>query len=139
MNQANQTFPHIKTCPRCGKSVVLRATVAGVLDRYDCRSCRHHFVDVCKGKCEICEERKVACGDCSYCMNKLLPEYYLAQSHVVPADDVVTEFSPALMALRLKNGDYFLHKRVYILLEGQRHEITMDIATILEAEPPANL
>ena len=55
-------------------------------------------------------------------------------AQVIPADDVVTEPSTTLKYLRLRNGDYHLYKRVFIVVEGQRHEITTDPDTVLQPE-----
>ena len=44
----------------------------------------------------------------------------------IPADDVVVETSPTLKYLCLKNGDYSCYKTVLLVIDGNRHEITMD-------------
>ena len=55
----------------------------------------------------------------------------------IPADDLVTEASSTLKCLRLRNGDYHLYKRVFVVIEGQRHEITMDADAVLKADEPS--
>ncbi len=44
---------------------------------------------------------------------------------VTPADAIVFEDSPNLRYLRLKNGDFSLPHRVFLVLEGKKFEITM--------------
>ena len=60
-------------------------------------------------------------------MNQRLPEYYESTM----ADDVVSECSGTPRFLRLRSGDYQLYRRVFIVIDGQRHEITVDINDIL--------
>ena len=55
-------------------------------------------------------------------------------AQVIPADDVVAEPSTTLKYLRLRTGDYHLYKRVFIVIEGQRHEITMDPDAVVQPE-----
>ena len=125
MTQNAHGGPRDKSCPRCSIIVAPTEIVADVLVRYDCPSCDDYFVDVCQGSCVECTRRKVACGDCSSCMFRILPESF------VGADDVVTEPSPTFKCLRLRSGDFFLRRRVYIVIDGEQHEITLDIDVIL--------
>ena len=60
-------------------------------------------------------------------MNERLPEYYESTM----ADDLVSERSGTLRYLRLRSGDYKLYRRVFIVIDGQRHELTVDINSIL--------
>ena len=41
-------------------------------------------------------------------------------------DNVEIEDATSLKYLRLKNGDFELYKRVFLVIDGERHEITMD-------------
>ena len=43
-----------------------------------------------------------------------------------PVDDVIVAPSTTLKYLRLRNGDYACHSSVFLVIAGQRHEITMD-------------
>ena len=45
---------------------------------------------------------------------------------VIPADAVEVEKSTTLKYLRLRNADYTCYTSVYLVLDGERHEITMD-------------
>ena len=47
-------------------------------------------------------------------------------AEAIPADDVLIETSPTLKYLRLRNGDYSCYKTVFLMIDGNRHEITMD-------------
>lgn len=47
-------------------------------------------------------------------------------AEVIPVDDVVTESSSTLKYLRLRNGDYNCYRAVFLVIDGERHEITMD-------------
>ena len=116
-----------KICPRCGATVPRADSLADVLDRYDCPECHCHFVDVCQGACNECANADISCGDCSWCMNERLPDYYESTM----ADDLVSERSGTPRYLRLRNGDYKLYRRVFIVIDGQRHELTVDINSIL--------
>ena len=78
MTQNEHSAPRVKICPRCSSIVAPTEVVASVLNRFDCPSCNYHFVDVCEGACDECTERKVPCGECSRCMNELLPAYFEA-------------------------------------------------------------
>ena len=42
------------------------------------------------------------------------------------ADDVLVDESTTLKYLRLRNGDFELYRRIYLVIEGERHEITID-------------
>lgn len=43
---------------------------------------------------------------------------------VVPADSIELEESGEARFLRLRNGDFKLYKRVFLVIGGERHEIT---------------
>ncbi len=45
---------------------------------------------------------------------------------VTRAHDIEVEDSDTQKVLRLRNGDYACFKRVYLVIDGERHEITMD-------------
>ena len=45
---------------------------------------------------------------------------------VIPADAVETEQSATLKYLRLRNADYTSYTSVFLVVDGVRHEITMD-------------
>ena len=45
---------------------------------------------------------------------------------VIPADAVETEQSSTLKFLRLRNADYTSYTSVFLVVDGVRHEITMD-------------
>lgn len=45
---------------------------------------------------------------------------------VTRAHDIEVEDSDTERVLRLRNGDYACFKRVYLVIDGERHEITMD-------------
>ena len=42
------------------------------------------------------------------------------------ADDVLAEESTTLKYLRLRNGDFELYRSIYLVIKGERHEITTD-------------
>ena len=46
---------------------------------------------------------------------------------VTRADNIEVEDSEIQKVLRLRNGDYSCFKTVYLVVEGQRHEITMPV------------
>ena len=54
-------------------------------------------------------------------------------AEAIPADDVVMETSSTLKYLRLRNGDYSCYKSVFLVIDGERHEITMDSLPAREA------
>ena len=58
-------------------------------------------------------------------MFQILPDSYQG------ADDVVTESSATFKCLRLRSGDIYLRRRVYLVIDSQRHEVTIDINDIL--------
>ena len=45
---------------------------------------------------------------------------------VVAADDIEVEDSATMKFLRLRNGDFALPKSVFLVVDGERHEITID-------------
>ena len=45
---------------------------------------------------------------------------------VISADDIQVEDSSERKYLRLRNGDYQCFKSVFLVIAGERHEITMD-------------
>ena len=45
---------------------------------------------------------------------------------VIPADDIQVEDSESLRYLRLRNGDYQCYKRVFLIVGGEKMEITVD-------------
>ena len=45
---------------------------------------------------------------------------------VIPADAVEIEQSSTLKYLRLRNADYTSYTSVFLVVDGVRHEITMD-------------
>ena len=45
---------------------------------------------------------------------------------VIPADAVEVEQSSTLKYLRLRNADYTSYTSVFLVVDGIRHEITMD-------------
>ena len=49
-----------------------------------------------------------------------------ATLRVARAADVEIEDSPTLKFLRLRNGDFDMYKRVFLVIDGESHEITMD-------------
>ncbi len=49
-----------------------------------------------------------------------------ARLTVTPADSVEIEDSPPLKYLRLKTGDFSCYKRIFLVADGQRSEITVD-------------
>ena len=46
---------------------------------------------------------------------------------VTRADNIEVEDSEIQKVLRLRNGDYSCFKTVYLVVDGQRHEITMPV------------
>ena len=54
-------------------------------------------------------------------------------ANLMPASGIETEDSPTLKYLRLRNGDYSLPNRVFLIVNGQRHEITMDALPVDDA------
>ena len=46
---------------------------------------------------------------------------------VTAADGIVIEDTMGLRYLRLRSGDFSLPKRVFLVLEGQKFEITMEM------------
>ena len=46
---------------------------------------------------------------------------------VTRADNIEVEDSQIQKVLRLRNGDYSCFKTVYLIVDGQRHEITMPV------------
>ena len=49
-----------------------------------------------------------------------------ARVTVISVDDVVIEVSPTLKYLLSHNGYFELYRSVYVVLEGERYEITTD-------------
>ena len=49
-----------------------------------------------------------------------------ATLNVARAANVEVEDSPSLKFLRLRNGDFDMYKSVFLVIDGERHEITMD-------------
>ena len=47
-------------------------------------------------------------------------------AEAIPADDVVIETSHTLKYLRLMNGDNSCYETVFLVIDGKRHEITLD-------------
>ena len=45
---------------------------------------------------------------------------------VTRAHDIEVEDSDTEKVLRLRNGDYACFKRAYLVIDGERHEITVD-------------
>ena len=45
---------------------------------------------------------------------------------VIPADSVEVEDSPTLKYLRLRTGDYSCYKRIFLVVDRERCEITVD-------------
>ena len=45
-------------------------------------------------------------------------------------DNIEIEDASTLKLLRLKNGDFELYKRVFLLIDGEMHEITMDVKAV---------
>ena len=48
---------------------------------------------------------------------------------VIPADDIQVEDSETPRYLRLRNGDYQCYKRVFLIVGGEKSEITVDVLT----------
>ena len=46
---------------------------------------------------------------------------------VIPGAGIEVEDSPTLRLLPLRNGDFSLPKRVYLIIDGVRHEITSEM------------
>lgn len=44
----------------------------------------------------------------------------------IPADEIVMEPSAIVKYLRIRNGDYSCRKAIFLVIDGARHEITMD-------------
>ena len=45
-------------------------------------------------------------------------------------DNIEIEDASTLKLLRLRNGDFELYKQVFLLINGERHEITMDMEDV---------
>ena len=45
-------------------------------------------------------------------------------------DNIEIEDTSTLKLLRLRNGDFELYKQVFLLINGERHEITMDVEDV---------
>ena len=54
------------------------------------------------------------------------PASVSARVNVVPADRLEVEDSSTLEYLRLRNGDIELPNSVFIVIDGNRHEITVE-------------
>ncbi len=49
-----------------------------------------------------------------------------ATVRITPADTIEVGESDQIKYLRLRTGDFSLNKRVFLIVEGQRREITVD-------------
>ena len=70
-------LPH-KDCPKCGTSILRTETPTGyILRRYYCQKCEYFFNEVCfEGECADCKEKNQSCDECSYCVNKVMPDKF---------------------------------------------------------------
>ncbi len=49
-------------------------------------------------------------------------------------DNIEIEDTSTLKLLRLRNGDFELYKQVFLLIDGERHEITMNMEDVTTDE-----
>ena len=49
-----------------------------------------------------------------------------AEVTVLPADDIEVEDTDTIKYLRLRTGDYQVPKSVFLIVDGERYEITQD-------------
>ena len=70
-------LPH-KDCPKCGTSILRTETPTSYIIRlFFCQRCEYEFTEVCfEGQCDDCREKTQSCGECSYCMNKVMVDNY---------------------------------------------------------------
>ena len=57
-----------------------------------------------------------------------------ARVSVTSADDIEVEESETVKYLRLKNGDFKIRKSVFLTVDGERREVTMDALPELECQ-----